>query len=68
MILGFFELLKKMFNLFYFSETLQPLDLAPPTKQLMRLREHCQLEKVLNMPSCTEWILDPQIIRVSLKI
>jgi hypothetical protein len=47
-----------------FSDLLQPLDLAPPTKQLMKLKENSQLEKILTMPSCMEWLLDPQIIKV----
>ncbi|KAF7633216.1 hypothetical protein Mgra_00007407 [Meloidogyne graminicola] len=51
-------------NMTDFNATIQPLDLAPPTKQLMRLRENSQLEKMLIMPACAEWILDQQIIRM----
>uniref|UniRef100_A0A914M1C0 Uncharacterized protein n=1 Tax=Meloidogyne incognita TaxID=6306 RepID=A0A914M1C0_MELIC len=51
-------------NMADYSDTLAPLDLAPPTKQLMRLRENCQLEKILMMPANAEWILDPEIIRI----
>lgn len=51
-------------NMADYSDTLQPLDLAPPTKQLMLLREHNQLDKLLMMPANAEWILDPDIIRL----
>lgn len=51
-------------NMADYSETMQPLDLAPPTKQLMRLRENGQLEKMLTMPACMEWILDPGILKI----
>ncbi|KAL3085094.1 hypothetical protein niasHS_010163 [Heterodera schachtii] len=51
-------------NMADYSDTIQPLDLAPPTKQLMRLKENGQLEKLLTMPACMDWLLDPDIIRI----
>jgi hypothetical protein len=48
-----------------FSDTIQPLDLAPPTKQLMRLKESGATEKLFSMPGCANAILDPQILRVN---
>ncbi|KAI3414164.1 hypothetical protein GPALN_011622 [Globodera pallida] len=50
-------------NMADYRDTIQPIDLAPPTKQLMRLRENGQLEKMLTMPACMDWLLDPGIIR-----
>uniref|UniRef100_A0A0N5AXI1 Double-strand-break repair protein rad21 homolog n=1 Tax=Syphacia muris TaxID=451379 RepID=A0A0N5AXI1_9BILA len=39
-------------NMANFRDTLQPLDLAPPTKQLMRLREMSSAEKLYSNPGC----------------
>lgn len=49
------SLFQNKINCFLFRDILQPIDLAPPTKQLMRLRENCQLDKMLSMPSCMVW-------------
>uniref|UniRef100_A0A915CRD9 Double-strand-break repair protein rad21 n=1 Tax=Ditylenchus dipsaci TaxID=166011 RepID=A0A915CRD9_9BILA len=51
-------------NMANYSDTIQPLDLAPPTKQLMRLKESGATEKLFSMPGCANAILDPQIIRI----
>ncbi|XGW18032.1 hypothetical protein V3C99_002549, partial [Haemonchus contortus] len=40
-------------NMADYSDTLQPLDLAPPTRRLMRLKESGTVEKLFHLPGCT---------------
>lgn len=40
-------------NMANYRDTLQPLDLAPPTRRLMRLREMSSAEKLYNNPGCS---------------
>lgn len=51
-------------NMLHFRDTIQPLDLAPPTKILMRIKESNMAERLFSMPGCTMAIQDPQLIRV----
>uniref|UniRef100_A0A0M3I0B6 Rad21_Rec8_N domain-containing protein n=1 Tax=Ascaris lumbricoides TaxID=6252 RepID=A0A0M3I0B6_ASCLU len=39
-------------NMADYRDTLQPLDLAPPTKKLMRLKESGNVERLFNNPGC----------------
>lgn len=39
-------------NMADYKDTLQPLDLAPPTKKLMRLKETGNVERLFNNPGC----------------
>uniref|UniRef100_A0A914ZM66 Double-strand-break repair protein rad21 n=2 Tax=Parascaris univalens TaxID=6257 RepID=A0A914ZM66_PARUN len=39
-------------NMADYRDTLQPLDLAPPTKRLMRLKESGNVERLFNNPGC----------------
>lgn len=39
-------------NMADFSDTLQPLDLAPPTRRLMRMKESGIVEKLFHLPGC----------------
>lgn len=43
---------------------MQLLDLAPPTKLLMRLKENGTAEKLFAVPGCGDAINDPCLIRV----
>lgn len=43
---------------------MQLLDLAPPTKLLMRLKENGTAEKLFAVPGCVNGINDPYILRV----
>jgi len=47
-----------------FSDIITPLDLAPPTKALMRLKEMGTIEKLFSMPGCSMAVQDPQILRI----
>lgn len=51
-------------NMASYSDIVQPLDLAPPTKQLMRLKETGTTEKLFSMPGCTNAIQDPHILKL----
>lgn len=46
------------------SDTMQLLDLAPPTKFLMRLKESGTAEKLFSVPGCIDAINDPFMLRV----
>ncbi|WKY17197.1 hypothetical protein Q1695_001650 [Nippostrongylus brasiliensis] len=39
-------------NMADYSDTLQPLDLAPPTRRLMRMKESGIVEKLFHLPGC----------------
>jgi cohesin complex subunit SCC1 len=46
-----------------YADTIQPLDLAPPTKQLMKLKETGATDKLFTNAGCST-LQDPGIIRV----
>lgn len=48
---------------YMFSDTMQPLDLAPPTKQLMKLKESGAADKLFTTPGCSA-LQDANILRV----
>uniref|UniRef100_A0A914H882 RNA-directed DNA polymerase n=1 Tax=Globodera rostochiensis TaxID=31243 RepID=A0A914H882_GLORO len=50
-------------NMADYRDTIQPIDFAPSTKQLMQLCEHGRTEKMFSLPVYMNWLLDPGIIR-----
>uniref|UniRef100_A0A7E4UUB2 Rad21_Rec8_N domain-containing protein n=1 Tax=Panagrellus redivivus TaxID=6233 RepID=A0A7E4UUB2_PANRE len=50
-------------NIHDFDDIVQPLDLAPPTKKLMQIKENGIMEKLFSAPGCNS-IVDPVIIRL----
>lgn len=50
-------------NMADFSDIIQPLDLAPPTKKLLRIRETGTADKLYSSPGCHA-IVDPVLIRI----
>ena len=47
-------------------DTIAPMDMAPPTKQIMRMRESAVVDKILNLPGCSSATHNQQILRVLL--
>uniref|UniRef100_A0A183FJM0 Reverse transcriptase domain-containing protein n=1 Tax=Heligmosomoides polygyrus TaxID=6339 RepID=A0A183FJM0_HELPZ len=53
-------------NMADYSDTLQPLDLAPPTRRLMRMKESGIVEKLFHLPGCVFMKAKP-LVRVSIR-
>ncbi|KAI1713181.1 conserved region of rad21 / rec8 like protein domain-containing protein [Ditylenchus destructor] len=51
-------------NMADYSDIVQSLDLAPPTKRLMRLKENGTTEKLFSMPGCINAIQNPQTLKL----
>ncbi|KAI1716978.1 conserved region of rad21 / rec8 like protein [Ditylenchus destructor] len=51
-------------NMANYSDIVQSLDLAPPTKKLMRLKESGTTEKLFSMPGCINAIQNPQTLKL----
>ncbi|VDN26142.1 unnamed protein product [Cylicostephanus goldi] len=49
-------------NMADFSDTLQTLDLAPPTRRLMLLKESSLVEKLLQLPGCPSLRATPLVM------
>jgi len=50
-------------NMAEYDDIMQPLDLAPPTKKLMILRETGTADKLFSLPGCNA-VIDPTLIRI----
>uniref|UniRef100_A0AC34RCR8 Double-strand-break repair protein rad21 n=1 Tax=Panagrolaimus sp. JU765 TaxID=591449 RepID=A0AC34RCR8_9BILA len=50
-------------NMTDFTDLIQPLDLAPPTKKLMHIREAGTVDKLFSSPGCYA-LIDPVLIRI----